>query len=345
MRFSLLSVLGLILFPVLGFSQFPQDVLLPLHTVYGTLKITAKEENRLPSSFIVALQPDRQNEGWRSKGVPHARNTDSVRVRNRGGYRFDGIPDGHWVLIVFAEDRAIYSCPLWLQENSPKENQIDLMFDWDIETLSNVRLSGGDFYPRKPSNTALFDQATIATSNKDYAKAVKLLRTVLNIDPKDFEAWTDLGTVLFEQGNKLAAEEAYKRALGENPSYPVALLNYGKLQYGKKDYDAAIQTLSQLVGVHPESAEAHRFLGEAYLSSKKGSKAVPELEEAVRLDPEHQAEAYLSLGALYDAAGSKDEAAEVYTKFLALKPNYPNREELSKYIQSQKKLSANKTLE
>jgi tetratricopeptide (TPR) repeat protein len=120
--------------------------------------------------------------------------------------------------------------------------------------------------------------------------------------------------------------------------YPLALLNYGKLQYDQKNYDAAIQTLSLLVGVRPESAEAHRFLGEAYLSSQRESKAVPELEEAIRLDPEHQAEAYLSLGALYDAAGAKDRAAEVYEKFLALKPNYPDKAVLIKYIQSRNKL-------
>ena len=84
-------------------------------------------------------------------------------------------------------------------------------------------------------------------------------------------------------------------------------------------------------------AAAHRFLGESYLGIKKGSKAVPELEEAVRLDPENQAEAHLSLAALYNAANLKDRAAAEYEKFLAIKPNYADRKTLEKYIHDNKK--------
>ncbi len=335
MRVALLCALIPVLCASPGLAQtFEVNAGLSSCTVYGTLKITTRDESRLPSSFVVALQPDTSV----MTSIAQARRTDSVHVKNRGAYRFDKIPRGNWLLIVFAEDRAIYRYYLKLEPNSPTENEVDLVFGWDNETPPNARgVSSTDFYARKQPNTALFDQATAARMNKDYAKAAKLLRTVVNADPKDFEAWTDLGTVLFQQGNKPEAEKAYKQALAENPSYPVALLNYGKLQYDQKDYDLSIQTLSQLVVTHPESAEAHRFLGEAYLRIKKGSRAASELQEAVRLDPEHQAEAYLSLGALYHAADLKDRAAEVYAKYLVLKPDCPNSAELRKYIQSQKK--------
>jgi Tfp pilus assembly protein PilF len=86
------------------------------------------------------------------------------------------------------------------------------------------------------------------------------------------------------------------------------------------------------------AAEAHRFLGESYLRVKKGSKAVPELEEAPGLDAENQAEAHLSLAALYDAANLKDRAAAEYEKFLAGKPNYADKKTLEKYIHDHKKL-------
>ncbi len=303
-------------------------------TVFGTLKITAQDEGRLPSSFVVALQPDNSI----ITKFAQARRTDSVRVKNRGEYRFDKVPRGYWLLTVFAENRAVYKTYLKLEPNSPIDNQVDLVFRWDVETppaASGVAIA--DFYVRKPSNVALFNQAAAARRNRDYAKAAKLLRTVVTADLEDFEAWTDLGTVLFEQGNKSEAAKAYERALAENPSYPVALLNYGKLQFDQKEYDLAIRTLSRMVETHPESAETHRFLGEAYLRVKKGSKAAPELEEAVRLDPASQAEAYLSLGALFDAAGLKDRAAEVYAKYLVLKPDCPDKAELTKYIRGQKK--------
>jgi Flp pilus assembly protein TadD len=332
MGFALLCALIPVLFASSGFAQTFEINPGPC-SVFGTLKITTQDESRLPSSIVIALQPDSST----MTSIGQARRTDSVRVKNHGQYRFDKIPRGYWFLIVFAENRAIYKYQLKLEPNSPYENQVDLEFRWDMEIPPNARsVSNTDSYARNPSNATFFHQATAARMNKDYAKAANLLRTVVNADPKDFEAWTDLGTVLFRLGNKPEAKKAYRRALSEDPSYPVALLNYGKLQYDQKDYELSIQSLSQLVETHPASAEAHRFLGEAYLGIKKGSKAAPELQEAVRLDPEHQAEAYLSLGALYDAAGLKEKAAEVYVKYLVLKPDCPIKAELSKYIQSQK---------
>jgi Tfp pilus assembly protein PilF len=61
------------------------------------------------------------------------------------------------------------------------------------------------------------------------------------------------------------------------------------------------------------------------------------LEEAARLDPGNQAEAHLSLAALYDAANLKDRAAAEYEKFLAKKPDYPDKKKLEKYIRENKK--------
>jgi tetratricopeptide (TPR) repeat protein len=302
MKTWLLGVVSLMLFPSLAFTQMR-----PGHVVRGRLEITAKDESRLPMSFSVAIEQDILN--------TYARTTYSKQVKNHGEYRFDNIPYGNWVLIVVSGNQIIMRYPFTIEvDHGPAEYQIDLISQWDTGT-PNKKFMETDFYQRKPENATLMDEARASSSDRNYSKAAGILRKILDSDPKDFEAWTDLGTVLFEQGNNPEAEKAYERALEEKPLYPLALLNYGKLQYAQKNYDAAIQTFSQLVGAHPESAEAHRFLGEAYLSSQRGSKAVPELEEAIRLDPEHQAEAYLSLGALYDAAGAKDRAAEVYEKF------------------------------
>jgi tetratricopeptide (TPR) repeat protein len=199
-------------------------------------------------------------------------------------------------------------------------------------------ISALDLYTRSQENKTLMDQALADSAKKNYAEATKILNQIVAADAKDFEAWTDLGNALFAQGKQGEAEKAFRRALEERPAYPLALLNLGKLSFGQKNYDAAITSLSQLVAAHPEMAEAHRFLGESYLCIKKGSKAVPELEEAARLDPENQAEAHLSLAALYNAVNLKDRAATEYEKFLAIKPNYADKKTLEKYIHDNKKL-------
>jgi tetratricopeptide (TPR) repeat protein len=191
-------------------------------------------------------------------------------------------------------------------------------------------------YPRSAQNAALMEQALAASGRKDYAGAVTLLKQIVGADSKDFIAWTEMGTAQFMQGDKGEAEKSYKRALEEKPAYGVALLNLGRLQFAQKNYETAIETLSRFVAAEAASAEGHRLLGEAYLQSKKGSKAVPELEKAIALDPSGQAEAHLRLASLYNAAGYKNLAAAEYEKFLSKRPDYPDRKKLEDYIRQNK---------
>ena len=82
------------------------------------------------------------------------------------------------------------------------------------------------------------------------------------------------------------------------------------------------------------SADANFLLGESYLQLKKGSKAVPYLEEAARLG---RADAHLRLATLYNAVGLKDRAADQYEQYLAKKPDSPDRKKLEDYIKENKK--------
>jgi tetratricopeptide (TPR) repeat protein len=297
------------------------------HILFGDLKIQAKAEDRLPLSFVIVL--------YNNSGLVHDRQT----IANNGRYRFLKVPNGDWELVVEADSMELVRVPFLLIENQSGDVRKDLELEWKSgpSQPGAGAVSAKDFYTRNPANAPLMEQATAAIGKKDYAAAIAALKQVVEADPKDFEAWTELGTAQFMQGSHGDAEQSYRRALGERTAYPVALLNLGKLQYSDKKYDAAIQTLSQLVAAQPDSAEGHRFLGEAYLRAKKGSKAVPELEAAVRLDPAGQAEAHLSLASLYDAAGYKNLAAAEYEKFLARKPDYRDRQKLEKYIQNNKK--------
>jgi tetratricopeptide (TPR) repeat protein len=103
-----------------------------------------------------------------------------------------------------------------------------------------------------------------------------------------------------------------------------------------KNLDGAIEILNRAVKLQPTSPEANYFLGEAYLDAKLGSRAVPYLNEAIRLDPETMADAHLLLGALYNATGLKEKAAAEYSAFLKQRPNYSDRKKLEAYISAAK---------
>ena len=84
--------------------------------------------------------------------------------------------------------------------------------------------------------------------------------------------------------------------------------------------------------VGADSPDANYFLGESYLRLKKGSLAVPYLNEALRLDPDGMAEVHLRLATLYQAAGLREKAAAEYQAFLKKRPGYRDRRKLEKYI-------------
>ena len=80
------------------------------------------------------------------------------------------------------------------------------------------------------------------------------------------------------------------------------------------------------------SADSFHYLGEAYLQNKQGSKAVVVLNEAIRLAPNEKADIHLRLGALYNAAGAKDRAANEYKLFLQKRPDHKDKSKLEAYI-------------
>lgn len=192
-------------------------------------------------------------------------------------------------------------------------------------------ISANQSYSRSDKNEELFRKALAAVKAKD-AKAGELFNQLLASDPKDFVAWTELGTMYFRENSLDNAEACYFKAIELKKDYFVALLNLGKLYISRKQADNAVMVLSNAVKTMPESADAQQYLGEAYLLAKKGSLAVPCLNEAIRLAPMEMADVHLRLAALYDGAKMKDKAAAEYKAFLAKRPDHPEKKQLEKYI-------------
>jgi tetratricopeptide (TPR) repeat protein len=88
----------------------------------------------------------------------------------------------------------------------------------------------------------------------------------------------------------------------------------------------------QATQTDPGFAPAFRSLGEAYLVEKKGSLAIPALNEALRLAPMEMAQCHLMLAWLFDAAGDRKDAAAQYKEFLKKVPDHPEKAKMEKYI-------------
>lgn len=327
-RYSLLAMLivMVLLASIPGIAQVGGG-----HTLFGDFKIDeGKSGGVKPQTFFILL--------YTPSGVLLSRQT----VGNNGRYRFNDVANGEYDIVVEAENQEAARVRVVLMDRTKTEIRHDLNLEWRVrpgaQGQGNVgSISATDDYIRRPENHAQLRKAQEAIKKKEYKDAIVLLRRILAVDPKDFVVWTELGTAQYKQGDIGEAEKSYLNAIQEKPSFLLALLNLGKLRMSEKKFEGAIEVLTRAVEVQAKSSDANYFLGEAYLQVKKGSKAVGFFEEALRLDPIEKAEAHIRLAALYRGAGLKDKAVAEYEKFLAKKPDYPDRKQLEQYISENKK--------
>jgi tetratricopeptide (TPR) repeat protein len=298
----------------------------PAHTLYGDFKV---DESRAPDSAPVMFSVILKG----SLGNVIARQT----ISNNGRFTFPHVGNGEYDIVVELEDSEVARVHIILNQSISTDIRQDILLEWRGAPGARLPKPGtvaADTYQRSSANQSLVDKALDAAKKKSYAQAVALLRQVVANDPKDYEAWTELGTQQFNAGEAGDAEKSFARAAQERPTFLLPFLNLGKLRLARKDYDGAVETLTKAVALTPPSAEANYQLGEAYLQLKKGSKAVPYFTEAIRLG---KTEGHLRLAALYNAAGLKDRAALEYEQFLSKNPDYVDRKKLEEYVRENKK--------
>ena len=298
------------------------------HSVYGDIKVEGEQTGGKPIKVDLTLLTESR--------TTIARDT----VSSNGRYRFNNIPTGLYEIVAEVEGQEITRLRVDLTSPLLDEVRQDLAFDLKSSGPVSAKpsaISAADHYERNSANAAVFRKATDAIDGKRYDEGAELLKKIVASDPKDFQAWTELGNVHLLQSKYAEAENEFLRAIDLHANFFLALLNLGRAEIAQQKYDVAIEVLSRAVKLKPESADANYFLGECYLQVKKGSQAVGYLNEALRLDPKNMAEVHLRLALLYHAAGMKDKAAAEYEAFLKQRPDYKDRKKLEDYISANKK--------
>lgn len=299
------------------------------YTLWGDVKITeATADTHAPLSVTLVLH-----------NVSEGRENGRQNVSGRGRYRFSGLRVGEYEIAVENQEGEELTRARVVITNSPNNDvRQDFEFEWRPRfgrpKTAVGAISAADIYDRPAPNRPLFQRAQEAAEKQNYGQAAVFLKQILDADKNDFQAWTLLGTVFSVEGKHADAEKAYIAAIEARPAFGLALLNLGRLRTSQKKFEEAIDPLTRAVSAQPMSAEANFLLGESYLRIKKGSKAVPYLNEAGRLG---WLDAHLRLAWLYDAAGMKAKAADEYAQLLKKKPDYADRRKLEEYIARNKK--------
>jgi tetratricopeptide (TPR) repeat protein len=123
-----------------------------------------------------------------------------------------------------------------------------------------------------------------AEENGDLEPAEQWYRRALSEEPSFAAAHTNLGNVVFRKGKIDEARDCYESALAHEPNQPEARFNLGNLLDEVNESELAIAELRQAIARSPDFADAHYNLGVILLRIGGTVQARHHLETYLELD-------------------------------------------------------------
>jgi Tfp pilus assembly protein PilF len=149
--------------------------------------------------------------------------------------------------------------------------------------------------------------------------AIAQFRKAIAVDPHlpgvHFEVAELLRTSTDEAAKK-EAEQEYRAALKEDPQSEKSILRLAEIDAQKGDIEQSYKGYAKAVELRPADADAKLGLAKTLIAMNQPDKALPLLEDAVKLEPTN-ATAHYRLATLYRKMGRADEAkreAELYQR-------------------------------
>lgn len=176
----------------------------------------------------------------------------------------------------------------------------------------------------KGNLTALVKLAGLANQMGHTADAVKWLEQAVEANPQAVEPHLLLGNYYVQLGKLNLAWPVFRKAQELNPADPRVWIALGNAQLIARQPAEAVATFRKLVETQPNSAQAHYLLARAYGEINDAKRVTEELEQALRLDPNHLL-ANLALTRRLAQDGKSEEANK---RLQALKQAHPQDPEV-----------------
>lgn len=158
-------------------------------------------------------------------------------------------------------------------------------------------------------------------------EAAAAYRLGLAKEPRSFQAYNDLGSILETQGKFDDAATAYssaldiapERALDVEPSHVECLISLAKMRHEQGQSESAIEWYARAVKCAPDSPEAHRYLGKALFYAGRFPQALEHYRQALELKPDDDG-FQIALANCLNVLGRLEEAENAYRRVLELDP-------------------------
>jgi tetratricopeptide (TPR) repeat protein len=182
---------------------------------------------------------------------------------------------------------------------------------------------------------AYFMFGQIEEKDENWPKAYALFLRATELDPGHAEAQVHLGTIFALSGDTDKALGAADAALAVKPNDTAAMVLKGfvKAKMGQKD--AAISDILTVIESDPSNVEASSLLAALYADQGEMDRAIRIAKDSLAIHTDRPA-SYLLLARLYAQAGKEDEVVKVLTELIVNKPDdLQNRLHLVTFYQKQ----------
>ncbi len=106
-------------------------------------------------------------------------------------------------------------------------------------------------------------------------KAISSYSSVLEINPNNLNAKTDLGVCYAEgTGEPMKGIMLLREVVKENPDHEMAQLNLGFLSVKSGQFDKAIERFKKVMVINPKRTDVYYFLGRTYFEAGKQDSAL-----------------------------------------------------------------------
>lgn len=173
-----------------------------------------------------------------------------------------------------------------------------------------------------PTDPELYLQrADVFYQKEAYDQAVEDLVRVMKLDSTHLRAHHLLADVYLDSYQSARALQTLQRATLLYPDSINTKLKLSEFQLILKQYDAALQTLADIMEIHPGDPEALFMLGMVYRDQGKTDLAIGAFQSAVERNPD-MSEAWVILGDLMDRTGNP-LAIQYFDNAIRVDPNNP----------------------
>ncbi|MCF8450728.1 MAG: tetratricopeptide repeat protein [Taibaiella sp.] len=190
----------------------------------------------------------------------------------------------------------------------------------DDEAITYLR-KGIDIY--KSYSGLYVEMARIYDRKKQYDSAIKYNKLALNLNPIDFTANNNLGSVMLTAGRYREAIPYFLLAMQYNPNFKYAYLNIARCYNQLQQYDSAVINYKKLLEFEPQNLDVYQETGTAYFMMAKYDSAEYYYKVILKQKPD-DANTINNIGAILLNTKRYGEAVEYFKKAVALNPSYIN---------------------